>query len=89
MGGSLYTLLTVTGLGACVYSCIYRSRLRSQYGLTEQPCADCCVHLCCEACALCQEYRELKARGFDMSAGTYVRDASIAASLYVTFHAAF
>ncbi|XP_066346733.1 cell number regulator 2-like [Miscanthus floridulus] len=70
VGGSLYMLLTaVTGLGACLYSCIYRSKLRSQYGLTEQPCADCCVHLCCEACALCQEYRELKARGFDMSAG--------------------
>ena len=40
-------------------------------GLADEPCDDCCVHLCCEACALCQEYRELKARGFDMSLGTY------------------
>ncbi|OEL30226.1 Protein PLANT CADMIUM RESISTANCE 3 [Dichanthelium oligosanthes] len=69
VSGTLYFLLSaVTGLG-CLYSCCYRSRLRSQYGLTEKPCADCCVHFCCEACALCQEYRELKARGFDMSIG--------------------
>ncbi|CAN6275926.1 unnamed protein product [Urochloa humidicola] len=67
--GALYFLLSVaTGLG-CLYSCCYRSKLRSQYALTETPCADCCVHLCCEACALCQEYRELKSRGFDMSQG--------------------
>ncbi|KAJ1271357.1 hypothetical protein BS78_06G122800 [Paspalum vaginatum] len=69
--GSLYLLLSAaTGLG-CL--CCYRSRLRSQYRLTdmEKPCADCCVHmsLCCEPCALCQEYRELKARGFHMSLG--------------------
>ncbi|XP_034604736.1 cell number regulator 9-like [Setaria viridis] len=31
---------------------------------------DCCVHFCCESCALCQEYRELKARCFDMSHGS-------------------
>ncbi|KAF8703351.1 hypothetical protein HU200_032149 [Digitaria exilis] len=67
--GTLYLLLqAVTGM-ACFYSCCYRSKLRTQYGLTETPCADCCVHFCCEACALCQEYRELKARGFDMSEG--------------------
>ncbi|CAN6235257.1 unnamed protein product [Urochloa humidicola] len=67
--GALYFLLSAaTGLG-CLYSCCYRSKLRSQYALTETPCADCCVHLCCEACALCQEYRELKSRGFDMSQG--------------------
>jgi hypothetical protein len=31
---------------------------------------DCLVHFCCETCALCQEYRELKNRGYDMSIGT-------------------
>ncbi|CAN6269912.1 unnamed protein product [Urochloa humidicola] len=70
VGGTLYFLLSAAtgGLG-CLCSCCYRSKLRDQYGLTETPCADCCVHFCCEACALCQEYRELKARGFDMSQG--------------------
>ncbi|KAF0890416.1 hypothetical protein E2562_002798 [Oryza meyeriana var. granulata] len=67
--GTLYVLLSMaTGFG-CAYSCCYRSRLRAQYGLKEKPCGDFCVHWCCEPCALCQEYRELKSRGFDMSLG--------------------
>lgn len=40
--------------------------------LEEKPCQDCLVHWCCETCALCQEYRELTRRGFDLSLGTYV-----------------
>ncbi|KAG8382726.1 hypothetical protein BUALT_Bualt05G0107300 [Buddleja alternifolia] len=67
--GALYTLLAcVTGC-PCFYSCFYRSKMRQQYLLHESPCGDCLVHCCCEACALCQEYRELKHRGFDMSIG--------------------
>ncbi|XP_062177681.1 cell number regulator 2-like [Alnus glutinosa] len=54
---------------ACLCSCIYRSKLRAQYNLEESPCVDCLVHCCCETCALCQEYRELKNRGFDMWIG--------------------
>lgn len=61
-------LLGVTGF-ACLYSCFYRSRMRGQYDLEEAPCEDCVLHLCCETCALCQEYRELKNRGFDMGIG--------------------
>ncbi|WJX50476.1 Cell number regulator 1 [Trifolium repens] len=67
--GTIYgALLAVTGL-ACLYSCYYRSKLRAQYDLPEAPCMDCLVHFCCETCALCQEYRELKNRGYDMSIG--------------------
>ncbi|XP_038697291.1 protein PLANT CADMIUM RESISTANCE 2-like [Tripterygium wilfordii] len=67
--GALYALIMyVTGCG-CIYSCFYRSKLRRQYMLKASPCGDCMVHFCCETCALCQEYRELKARGFDMSIG--------------------
>jgi Cys-rich protein (TIGR01571 family) len=67
--GALYGLLLgLTGL-SCLYSCFYRSRLRGQYDLTEEPCVDCLVHFCCETCALCQEYRELRHRGFDMGIG--------------------
>jgi Cys-rich protein (TIGR01571 family) len=47
----------------------YRSKLRGQYDLDESPCVDCLVHFCCETCALCQEYRELKNCGFDMGIG--------------------
>ncbi|KAK3002393.1 hypothetical protein RJ639_020873 [Escallonia herrerae] len=69
VSGALYALITmVTGCG-CMYSCFYRSKMRSQYMLPENPCGDCLVHCCCDACALCQEYRELKHRGFDMSLG--------------------
>lgn len=50
-------------------SCIYREKLRAKFGLPAEPCHDCCVHFCCEPCALCQEHAELKARGFDPSKG--------------------
>jgi Cys-rich protein (TIGR01571 family) len=45
------------------------SETAKQYMLKENPCWDWCVHLFCLHCALCQEYRELKNRGFDVSAG--------------------
>ncbi|KAL6634091.1 hypothetical protein ACP70R_026762 [Stipagrostis hirtigluma subsp. patula] len=67
--GALYTLIMLLTGCQCVYSCFYRSKMRAQYGLQEGPCIDCCVHCCCEHCALCQEYRELKKRGFDMNLG--------------------
>ncbi|KAL2906212.1 Cell number regulator 1 [Bienertia sinuspersici] len=58
----------IAELHACIRA-FYRPKLRGQYGLEELPCADCLVHFCCEPCALCQEYRELKNRGFDMGIG--------------------
>ncbi|KAL5705759.1 hypothetical protein ACHQM5_024017 [Ranunculus cassubicifolius] len=66
--GTIYGILVPTGL-ASLYSCSYRSRLRAQFNLKEDPCADCLVHFCCEVCSLCQEYRELRNRGFDMGIG--------------------
>ncbi|XP_020679178.1 cell number regulator 2-like [Dendrobium catenatum] len=67
--GALYALICfVTGC-PWFYSCFYRSRMRSQYSLKKSPCNDCLLHFCCEHCALCQEYRELKRRGFDMTIG--------------------
>ncbi|GJV68781.1 hypothetical protein Tco_1333510 [Tanacetum coccineum] len=67
--GALYSILCLFTGCQCIYSCIYRSKLRHQYMLTEQPCNDCLVHCCCEWCALCQEHRELKYRGFEPSLG--------------------
>ncbi|KAF5444384.1 hypothetical protein F2P56_036866 [Juglans regia] len=69
LSAAIYALLGLTGF-ACLYSCCNRSKLRGKYDLEEAPCADCLVHFCCPACALCQEYRELKHnRGFDMGIG--------------------
>ncbi|PWA93810.1 PLAC8 motif-containing protein [Artemisia annua] len=66
--GPLFNICLFTGC-ECIYSFMYRSKLRQQYMLTEQPCNDCLVHCCCECCALCQEYRELKYRGLESSLG--------------------
>ncbi|RWW27827.1 hypothetical protein GW17_00007734 [Ensete ventricosum] len=71
VSGALYALIASSTFCPCFYSCFYRSKLRRQYGLREEPCADCLVHCCCcESCSLCQMYRELKRRGFDMSIGS-------------------
>ncbi|XP_048330682.2 cell number regulator 2 [Ziziphus jujuba] len=55
----------------CAYSLSkhYRTKLRAVYSLPEEPCSDCCVHFWCLGFANCQEYRELKNRGIDPSAG--------------------
>ncbi|XWS39158.1 hypothetical protein CRYUN_Cryun18bG0026200 [Craigia yunnanensis] len=64
----------------CLLSCVYREKLRTKFGLPAEPCNDCCVHFCCEACALCQEHAELKTRGFDPSRGCFHNY-----SLYISF----
>ncbi|XP_020221656.1 protein PLANT CADMIUM RESISTANCE 2 isoform X2 [Cajanus cajan] len=67
--GALYTLICCVIGCACLYSCFYRSKMRRQYGLKGNACTDCLLHCCCEYCVLCQEYRELQNRGFDMIIG--------------------
>ncbi|KAK4596773.1 hypothetical protein RGQ29_014705 [Quercus rubra] len=72
VNGTLYTLLcifTATSTFGPFYSCCYRTKLREQYLSGENHCKDFGVHCFCHCCALCQEYRELQNRGFDMSAG--------------------
>ncbi|XXG51035.1 hypothetical protein AAC387_Pa02g4903 [Persea americana] len=53
----------------CLLSCTYRTKLRNKYALVESPAPDWITHFFCEWCALCQEYRELKARGLDPDLG--------------------
>ncbi|KAL3731321.1 hypothetical protein ACJRO7_028231 [Eucalyptus globulus] len=65
--GAIYTVIAFLTGCACCYSCFYRTKMRQQYQLQENPCADCLVHFCCESCALTQEYCELEKCGFDMS----------------------
>jgi Cys-rich protein (TIGR01571 family) len=68
MNGTLHVLLLSVGC-QWLYTCSKRSSMRAQYNLQESPCLDCCVHFCCGTCALCQEYKELEKRGFNMSKG--------------------
>lgn len=72
VSGSLYALMLWAFGCSCMYSCLYRTKLRAQYSLEEKPCGDCCVHCCCESCSLCQEYRELQNRGFNLSIGIVI-----------------
>ncbi|XP_042502530.1 cell number regulator 2-like, partial [Macadamia integrifolia] len=69
VNGTLYKLICNATSCPCIYSSFYRAKMRYQYSLEESSCNDWVVHCCCEACALCQEYRELKSRGFNMSIG--------------------
>nr|POE69467.1 protein plant cadmium resistance 3 [Quercus suber] len=71
-----FMLAYVFGIGACIYTCTYRARLRALYSLPSEPCGDCCVHHCCFFCALCQEYRELKNRGLDPEGGWVAAEAN-------------
>ncbi|XP_023002047.1 cell number regulator 2-like isoform X2 [Cucurbita maxima] len=66
---SIFTVISCFTPCICLYTCYYRSRLRAKYQLQQTPCNDCCVHFWCLGCAMCQEYRELKNRGFDMHIG--------------------
>ncbi|XAR65409.1 hypothetical protein NMG60_11009533 [Bertholletia excelsa] len=52
-----------------LYSLTFRSKLRKLFSLPEDPYSDTFVHCCCCVCALAQEYRELKNRGFDPALG--------------------
>ncbi|KAK8490868.1 hypothetical protein V6N11_055152 [Hibiscus sabdariffa] len=78
MSAALYALIFfITGCPG-LYSCLFRSRLRKQYNLEGNICGDCLRHFWCEPCALTQEYRELKNRGFDMYIGLKNEDLIVA-----------
>ncbi|KAK9060078.1 hypothetical protein SSX86_020782 [Deinandra increscens subsp. villosa] len=61
-------ILYFTGCG-CLLSAYYRIKMSQIYKLPNDPLINILVHLICEPCALCQEYRELQARGFNMQLG--------------------
>ncbi|XP_054795336.1 protein PLANT CADMIUM RESISTANCE 2-like isoform X2 [Prosopis cineraria] len=58
------------GFTQCVscYACIYRPKIRNVYNIEGNEACDCLVSCFCPHMSLCQEYRELKARGFSMMA---------------------
>ncbi|KAK1439800.1 hypothetical protein QVD17_05621 [Tagetes erecta] len=67
--GVLYCLIASFIGIPCIMSCSYRTKIRNRYGLMETPAPDWVTHFFCEWCALCQEFRELKARGLDPAIG--------------------
>ncbi|KAI7728621.1 hypothetical protein M8C21_028660 [Ambrosia artemisiifolia] len=69
-------ILYLTGCG-CLLSAYYRIKMTQLYNLPNDPLINILVHLICEPCALCQEYRELQARGFNMKLGVGWRNQSL------------
>jgi len=68
-------IMYFTGCG-CLLSAYYRIKMSHLYRLPDDPLINILVHLICEPCALCQEYRELQARGFNMKLGVGWRNQS-------------
>ncbi|KAH9311099.1 hypothetical protein KI387_026134, partial [Taxus chinensis] len=67
-GGIYAVLLYFTGC-AGYYSCFYRTKMRAKFNMPESRCGDCLLHCFCDPCAMCQEYRELKHKGYDPALG--------------------
>ncbi|XP_024526561.1 protein PLANT CADMIUM RESISTANCE 7-like [Selaginella moellendorffii] len=53
----------------CLYSCLYRAKLRHKYGLPEEPCNDICTEWWCNCCSIAQAYRELRNRNINPALG--------------------
>ncbi|GLU11518.1 hypothetical protein SLE2022_282570 [Rubroshorea leprosula] len=68
-GALFYGLLAFLIGFPSILSCTYRTKLRKMFSLAESPAPDWVTHFCCEPCALCQEYRELRQRGWDPEIG--------------------
>ncbi|RDX91114.1 Protein PLANT CADMIUM RESISTANCE 3, partial [Mucuna pruriens] len=67
--GLIFVLLGgFTNFGS-LYACLYRTKLRRTYGIQGTLFCDCVVSFCCVSLSICQEHRELQARGFHVSAG--------------------
>ncbi|XP_021763060.1 cell number regulator 9-like [Chenopodium quinoa] len=67
--GTFYLVLATFVGFQWIYSCTYRAKLKAHFGIPESTCEDCCIHFFCQCCALAQEYRELKLRGYNPALG--------------------
>ncbi|XP_028759008.1 protein PLANT CADMIUM RESISTANCE 3-like [Neltuma alba] len=67
--GTIFCILGGFSHFVSCLACIYRTKLRNEYNIRGNEACDCLASCFCPHMALCQECRELKARGFDMSAG--------------------
>ncbi|ESQ30232.1 hypothetical protein EUTSA_v10011813mg [Eutrema salsugineum] len=69
LGSFIYLLMMPALCSQWVMGSKYREKIRRKFNLVEAPYSDCITHVFCSCCALCQEYRELKARNLDPSLG--------------------
>ncbi|KDP37256.1 hypothetical protein JCGZ_06312 [Jatropha curcas] len=69
LGSFIYLLMMPALCSQWIMGSKYRSKLRRIYNLVEAPYSDLVSHFFCPCCSLCQEFRELKNRGFDPSLG--------------------
>ncbi|CAJ2676106.1 unnamed protein product [Trifolium pratense] len=69
MHGVLYCVLGGFSHFGSIYACIYRTKLRRVYGIEGNQTCDCIISCCCGLLSICQEHRELEARGVNVSAG--------------------
>lgn len=65
LGSFIYMLMMPAVCSQWIMGSKYRTKLRSKYGLVEAPYDDVASHVLCSCCALCQEFRELNARGLN------------------------
>lgn len=55
--GAVIPILLSAFLGP-IGAAINRAQVRNAYGVEGNFCGDCCIHLWCAPCAVCQEYRQ-------------------------------
>ncbi|CAO2825447.1 unnamed protein product [Amaranthus hypochondriacus] len=67
--GTFYLILATFVGFQWLYTCTYRGKMKALFGFPKSTCDDCCAHFFCHCCALAQEYRELKHRGYHPSLG--------------------
>ncbi|KAJ8755924.1 hypothetical protein K2173_024469 [Erythroxylum novogranatense] len=68
-GCLIYFSMMLASYSQWIMSTEYRTKLRKKHDLEEGPCTDVASHIFCPCCSLCQEFRELKNRGFDPALG--------------------
>ncbi|KAH7436856.1 hypothetical protein KP509_05G038900, partial [Ceratopteris richardii] len=68
-GCCIYAAIQWTVDMGCLYTCMYRKKMRAMVGLPPEPCNDFVTDWCFHTCSISQVYRELKYRGLDPSKG--------------------
>ncbi|KAK3005550.1 LOW QUALITY PROTEIN: hypothetical protein RJ639_015975 [Escallonia herrerae] len=71
LGSFIYTLMMPPLGSQWIMGSKYRKKLRTRYDLVEASYEDRISHIFCSCCSLCQEFRELKNRGFDPALGKH------------------
>ncbi|XP_034207193.1 LOW QUALITY PROTEIN: protein PLANT CADMIUM RESISTANCE 8 [Prunus dulcis] len=68
-GSFIYLLMMPAFCSQWIMGSKYRTKLRQRYNLVEAPYTDVISHVFRSSCSLCQEFRQLRNRGFDPALG--------------------